>query len=66
LKRQYGEETMSNVSVYKWSSAFKKGKAENEPHERQPMTSITGENSDCVNALIQENRRITVHELSEY
>jgi len=22
LKRQYGEKTLSNVSVYKWSSAF--------------------------------------------
>jgi hypothetical protein len=24
LKRQYGEKTLSNVSVYKWSSVFKK------------------------------------------
>jgi len=24
LKRQYGEKTLSNVSVYKWSSALKK------------------------------------------
>jgi len=24
LKRQYGEKTLSNVTVYKWSSAFKK------------------------------------------
>jgi len=24
LKKQYGEKTLSNVSVYKWSSAFKK------------------------------------------
>ena len=23
LKRQYGEKTLSNFSVYKWSSAFK-------------------------------------------
>ena len=36
LKRQYGEKTLSNVSVYKWSSAFKKGRetVENEPQER--------------------------------
>jgi len=36
LKRQYGENTLSNVSVYKWSSAFKKGRGtvENEHHER--------------------------------
>jgi hypothetical protein len=26
LKKQYGKETLSNVSVYKWSSAFKKGR----------------------------------------
>jgi hypothetical protein len=37
---------------------------ENEPHEHQPRTSITGENSDRIDALIQKNRRITVHELS--
>jgi len=66
LKRQYGEKTLSNVSVYKWSSAFKKGRetVENEPHERRLRTSITGENSDRVDALIRENRRITVGELS--
>jgi uncharacterized membrane protein len=45
LKRQYGEKTMSNVSVCKWSSVFKKGRemVENEPHEHQPRTSVTGE-----------------------
>ena len=66
LKKQYGEKILSNVSVYKWSSAFKKGRetVENEPHEHQPRTSITGENRDRVDALIWENRRITVHELS--
>jgi transposase len=48
LKKQYGEKTLSNVSVYKWSSAFKKGSetVENEPHEHRPRTSITAENSD--------------------
>jgi ribosomal protein S25 len=66
LKRQYGEKTLSNVGVYKWKGAFKKGRetVENKPHERWPRTSITGENSDRVNALIRKNRRITVRELS--
>jgi hypothetical protein len=43
LKRHYGEKTLSNVRVYKLSSAFKKGRGtvENEPHERRPRTSIT-------------------------
>jgi len=58
LKKQYGEKTLSNVSVYKWSSAFKKGRetVENEPHERRPRTSVTVENRDRVDALIRENR----------
>ena len=37
---------------------------ENKPHECRPRTSITGENSDCVDALIRENRQITVRKLS--
>jgi hypothetical protein len=37
---------------------------ENEPHEHWPRTYVTGENSDRVNALIQENGRITVRKLS--
>ena len=66
MKRQYSEKTLSNVSVYKWSSAFKKGRetVESEPHECRPRTSITGENSDRVDARIRENRQITVRELS--
>ena len=37
---------------------------ENEPHGHGPRTSIIGENSDCFDALIRENRQITVCELS--
>jgi len=59
LKRQYGEKTLSNVTVYKWSSAFKKGRVENEPHGRRPRTSVIGENSNRVDALIRDKRRIT-------
>ena len=66
LKRQGGQKTLSNVSVYKWSSAFKKGRetVENEPHEHRLRTSIRGKNSDRVDALIWEKRRITVRKLS--
>ena len=36
----------------------KKGRetVENEPHGRRPRASVRGENSDRVDALIQENR----------
>jgi hypothetical protein len=66
FKRQYDEKTLSNVSVYMWSSTFLKGRetVENDPHEHWQKISITGENGDRVNALTLENRRITVHELS--
>ena len=54
LKKQYGEKTLSNVSVYKWSSVFKKGR---EWWRMNLMrTSITGENSDRVDAFIRVNR----------
>ena len=66
LRRQNVEKTLSNVSIYKWCSAFKKGRemVHNEPHERRPRTSVRGENSDRVDAFIRENGRIVVHELS--
>jgi len=51
LKRQYGETTLSNVCVYKWSSVFKN---EGKPWRMSLMrTSITGENSDRTDALIR-------------
>jgi len=37
---------------------------ESDPHEHRPTTSITSENSDRVDALIRENRRTAVRELS--
>ena len=66
LKRQYGEKTLSNVSIYKWCIVFKIGRemVENEPHECRLRTFITGENSDHVSVPIRENRRITDGELS--
>jgi hypothetical protein len=41
--KESGEKTLSNVGVYKWSSAFKKGRkmAENQPHERRPRSCYT-------------------------
>jgi hypothetical protein len=66
LKRHYGEKTLSNIIVYKWSCVFKTGRetVENELYERWPRTSITGENSDGVDALIWENKRRTGREFS--
>lgn len=66
LKKQFGEETLSDISVYKWSKAFKDGRerVENEPHSRRPKTSTTEQIADRVNALIQNDRRITVRDIA--
>ena len=36
---------------------------ENEPHDRRPRTSVTEPNTDRADAVIRENRRITIKEL---
>lgn len=36
---------------------------ENEPHNHRPRTSVTEPNIDRADALIRENRRITIKEL---
>jgi len=39
-------------------------RVENEPHDRLPRTSVTKLNIDRADALIRENRRITIKELA--
>jgi hypothetical protein len=51
------------VSISEAVCLKKEGKLESDSQERWPRTSRTGENSDCIDALIRENRR-TVRELS--
>ena len=57
LKRQFCEETLTNISIYKWSKSFKDGRerVENEPHSRRPKTSTTEEMADRINTLIQND-----------
>ena len=38
-------------------------RVENEPHDRRPRTSVTEPNIDGADALIRENRRVTIKEL---
>lgn len=65
LKQQYGEECLSRTRVFEWCKTFKEGRKrmENESHDRRPRTSVTPTNIDRVNAVIRENRRITIKEL---
>ncbi|PNF30276.1 hypothetical protein B7P43_G01229 [Cryptotermes secundus] len=56
---------LSRTRVFEWCKCFREGRArvENEPHDRRPRTSVTEPNSDCADALIHENRHITIKEL---
>ncbi|PNF22437.1 hypothetical protein B7P43_G15714, partial [Cryptotermes secundus] len=65
LQQQHGEECLSWTRVFEWCVCFREGRerVENEPHDRRPRTSITKPNIDCGDALIRENRRITMKEL---
>jgi len=65
LQQQYGEESLSRTRVFEWCKCFREGRerVENEPHDHWPRTSVTEPNTDRADALIRENRRITIKEL---
>ncbi|PNF32707.1 hypothetical protein B7P43_G11596 [Cryptotermes secundus] len=65
LQQQYGEECLSQTRVFEWCKCFREGRehVENEPHDCWPRTSVTKPNIDCADALIRENRCITIMEL---
>ncbi|PNF29571.1 hypothetical protein B7P43_G01924 [Cryptotermes secundus] len=66
LQQQYGEECLSRTRVFEWCKCFREGteRVENEPHDRsRPGTSVTEPNIDRADALIRENRHITIKEL---
>ena len=51
--------------MFEWCKCFSEGgeRVENEPHDRRTRTSVTEPNTDRADALIRENRRITIKEL---
>ncbi|PNF20987.1 hypothetical protein B7P43_G09494, partial [Cryptotermes secundus] len=65
LQQQYGEECLSRTHVFECCKCFREGRErmENELHDRWPQTSVTKPNIDRADALICENRRITIKEL---
>ena len=54
----HGPMCLSGVSASEWAERM-----ENEPHDCRPRTSVTEPNIDRADALIRENRRITIKEL---
>jgi transposase len=67
LQAQFGEECFSQARVYSWAKSFKEGRdhVENEPHAQRPRTYVTPANIIKIEELIQDNRRVTIHELSQ-
>jgi len=65
LHQQYGEECLSRTRVFEWCKCFREGseRVENEQHDCRPRTSVTEPNIDGADALIRENRLITIKEL---
>ncbi|PNF24602.1 hypothetical protein B7P43_G03085, partial [Cryptotermes secundus] len=51
--------------VFEWYKSLREGRecVQNELHDRRPQTSVTKPNIDRADALICENRRITIKEL---
>jgi histone-lysine N-methyltransferase SETMAR len=67
LQAQCGNECLSQQSVLNWPKSFRQGRyrVENEPHARQPRTSVNPDNVFKIGELIRASRRITVLELSQ-
>jgi histone-lysine N-methyltransferase SETMAR len=66
MLQQYGDACIVERKVYKWVDAFKNGRTSicDEQRPGRPSTSVTDENVGRADALIRENRRISVEDLS--
>jgi len=58
---QYGQSMMSQQKVYEWVERFKSGRTRvTDGHSGQPPTSRTQDHIDRADAMIREDRQITV------
>ena len=66
LKKQFGDECLSQSRVYEWCKAFKESRiaVENETHVRWPRTLTSDDKMSDVDALIRGDRRITVRSMA--
>jgi len=65
---QYGQSTMSQRKVYKWVERFKSGRTRftDEGCSGQPSTSHTQDHFNTADAMIREDRQITVSEVAAH
>jgi hypothetical protein len=67
LQQAYGEDCLSRTQCYEWYQHFKSGRTpiEDDPKSGRPSSSTGNDHIEKVCSVIRENRRLTVHEVSE-
>nr|CAH7750037.1 unnamed protein product [Callosobruchus chinensis] len=67
VKKAYRDAALSKTRVYQWFSSFKNGEMsiEDQPRPGRPSTSRNDENIEKINALVREDRRLTIDQLCE-
>jgi len=66
---QYGQSTVRQRKVYEWVERFKSGLScvtDDEGRSGRPSTSRTEDHIDRADAMIREDRRITVSEVAAH
>ena len=63
----YGDSAPSWVTVHDWIRCFKEGREslEDDPRSGRPATSVTDENVNAVQAMVEEDQRIKVEVIAE-
>jgi hypothetical protein len=67
FREAFGEDALSKTAVFERCSRFKANRVTIEEHKRsgRPSTSKTTENVQKIRELIHEDRRRTIHELTD-
>ena len=66
MKFQYGDACLSQQQVYEWSRKFANGvtSVEDAPRPGQAHRVVTPENTAAVEAIVRENRQVTLNEIA--
>ncbi|XP_045101297.1 uncharacterized protein LOC123498196 [Portunus trituberculatus] len=67
LQNVYGDDAPKKTCVYKWIERFQNGReaVEDDEGRGRPTTSKSNENIDAVRSIIEEDRRLTIHQIAE-
>jgi hypothetical protein len=67
LRKACVEHSLSQTAVFEWHSRFKAGwmSVEDDEHSGRPSTNKTREDVEKIWELIHEDRRQTIHELTD-